>query len=179
MKIGDDEFERIYRSYYSRIWRYYRSCRVADGEAHDYAQEAFTRFFEKRHQMRGEEPWAFVQTIARRILLNKIRDQKAAKRSAKTVDLDAPEVGEIAAPAEPDYAERQQDEMQRRSLHAEIERLPISQRQAMRRYLADDKLEEIAQRLGISVDAVKSRLRDARRQLRARLGTELFPEDEE
>src|SRR6202008_2059368 len=82
---ADDGFEAIFRKYYARFWRYYRACRVSDDESHDLAQDAFKRFYERRKQLRGEEPWPFLQSIARSVLLNKLRDQKTAKRSARMV----------------------------------------------------------------------------------------------
>ncbi|MFL6246475.1 MAG: RNA polymerase sigma factor [Thermoanaerobaculia bacterium] len=179
MNIDDDGFERIYRAYYGRVWRFYRICRVSDDEAHDYAQDAFKRFYERRNQVRGDDAWPFLQAIARSVLLNKIRDQKAAKRSARTLEIDDPDVGELAAPEAPDYAERQQHEMRRISLYAAMAKLPEGQRECLGLWLGGFKLEEIAQRMGISLDAVKSRLRDARRQLRAQLGPDALPEDEE
>lgn len=176
---GDDGFEGIYRSYYARIWRYYRACRVSDDEAHDFAQEAFKRYYEKRAQQRGEEPWPFLQTIARNILLNKIREQKTGKRNAKIVELDDPEVTELSAPEELDYAEREQQESRRRSMYDVIADLPDGQRQSIGLWLAGYKYDEIAAKLNISTDAAKSRLRDAKKQLRARLGAGALPEDEE
>lgn len=179
MKIDDEEFERIFRQYYARVWRFYRVCRVSDDEAHDYTQEAFKRLYEKRHQLRGDEPWPFLQKIARNVLLNKIRDQKAAKRSGRSVEIDAPEVAELPAPEGLDYAERQHWQLRSDWLRAAMVELPPSQREAMVLWLGGFKLDEIAQKLDISLDAVKSRLRDARRQLRARLGADSLPEDEE
>ena len=179
MKIDDDAFDRVFRQYYARVWRFYRASRISDDQAHDYAQDAFKRLYEKRHQLRGEDPWPFLQSIARTVLLNNIRDQKAAKRSGRSVEIDAPEVAELAAPEEPDYAERQHWQLRSNWLVAAMEELPSSQREAIALWLGGLKLDEIAQRLNISVDAVKSRLRDARRQLRARLGADALPEDEE
>lgn len=179
MNIDDDDFERIYRAYYGRVWRFYRICRVSDDEAHDYAQDAFKRFYERRNQVRGDDAWPFLQAIARSVLLNKIRDQKAIKRSGKTVEIDDPDVGELPAADGPDYAERQQEEMRHAWLVKAMAELPKSQRECLGLWLGGFKLEEIAQKLGISLDAVKSRLRDARRQLRARLGADALPEDEE
>lgn len=175
---GDDGFEAIYRKYYARVWRYYRACRVSDDESHDCAQDAFKRFYERRSQLRGEEPWPFLQAIARSVLLNKLRDQKAAKRSAKIVEIDDPEVTELAAPPEPDYAERQKQEHSRNRLYQAIAELPEGQRQCLGLWLAEFKYEEIAETLKISLDAVRSRLRDAKRELRARLGADSLPEDE-
>jgi RNA polymerase sigma-70 factor (ECF subfamily) len=179
MKIDDDEFERIFRQYYARVWRFYRGSRISDDQAHDYAQDAFKRLYEKRHQLRGEHPWPFLQSIARTVLLNNIRDQKAAKRNGRIVEIDAPEVTELPAPEEPDYAERQYWQQRRKWLEAAKKQLLPSQREVMELWLDDLKLEDIAQRLDISLNAVKSRLRDARRQLRAQLEAEALPEDEE
>jgi RNA polymerase sigma factor (sigma-70 family) len=176
---GDDGFEEIYRKYYGRVYRYYRACRASDDEAHDYAQDAFKRFYERRHQLRGAEPWPFLQSIARSVLLNKLRDRKTAKRSGELVELDAPEVMELPAAEEPDYAERQQQEQRRNGLYQAIAELPEGQRQALGVWLAGFQYDEIAKILDISLDAVRSRLRDARRQLRAKLGADALPEEEQ
>lgn len=176
---SDQRFEAIYRKYYARVWRYFRVCRVSDDEAHDFAQDAFKRFYERMDQLRNEEPWPFLQSIARTVLLNKIRDQKTVKRSAKIVELDDPEVTELSAPAEPDYAERQEQEHRRKGLYDAIAGLTEVQRQCLELWLAGFKYDEMTTTLGISMDAVRSRLRDARRQLRARLGADTLPEVEE
>ena len=118
-----------------------------------------------------------VQTCA--LPIYKLRDQKTAKRNAKIVEIDDPEVSELSAPAELDYAERQQQEMRRNSLYQAAAELPEGQRQCLGLWLGGFKYDEIAGVLGITVDAVKSRLRDAKRQLRARLGVDTLPEDEE
>jgi RNA polymerase sigma factor (sigma-70 family) len=177
--VSDNEFEEIFRKYYSRVWRYFRACRASDDEAHDLAQDAFKRFYERRRQLRGEEAWPFLQSIARSVLLNKLRDQKATKRSAKMVEIDDPEVTELSAPEELDYAERQEQEMRRNSLYQAAAELPEGQRQSLGLWLGGFKYDEIAAVLGITVDAVKSRLRDAKKQLHARLGTETLLEEEE
>jgi RNA polymerase sigma-70 factor (ECF subfamily) len=174
-----DGFDEIYRRYYGRVYRYYRSCRVADDEAQDLAQDAFTRFYKQMDQIRGEDPWPFLQSVARTVLLNKLRDQKAAKRSGKLVEIDDPEVTELPAPEGLDYAERQQREQRRKDLYRAIAELPEGQRQALEMWIAGFQYDEIARFLNISLDAVRSRLRDARRQLRARLGADSLPEDEE
>jgi RNA polymerase sigma factor (sigma-70 family) len=176
---GDDRFEAIYRKYYARVWRYYRACRVSDDEAHDLAQDAFKRFYERMGQLRNEEPWPFLQAIARSVLLNKLRDQKTIKRSAKIVEIDDPEVTELSAPEGPNLAERQEQQERRKSLYEAIAELPEGQRQCLGLWLADFKYDEMTRILGVSMDAVRSRLRDARRQLRARLGADVLPEVEE
>jgi RNA polymerase sigma-70 factor (ECF subfamily) len=177
---ADGRFEALYRKHYPRVYRFYRSYAVADAEAQDLAQETFRRIFESFGQYRGEAEWAFIETTARNVLFNFIRAGKTAKRStADTVAMDDPGFSyEPAAPAEPDYAQRQEDAQRKAQMWAAIAELPDGQRQCMELWLGDAKYQAIAKTLGISVDAVKSRLRDAKKMLRARLGAGL-PEDDE
>jgi RNA polymerase sigma-70 factor, ECF subfamily len=174
----DERFETLYRKYYGRVYKFFRNF-AGDDEAHDLAQETYKRIYETFAQYRGEAEWAFIETTARNVLLNSIRARRTAKRSAQTVDIDDPGFNnDPPAPEPPDLAERQETEMRRARLWAAIAELPEGQKQCMELWLGDTKYEAIARTLGISVDAVKSRLRDARKALRTRLG-EPLPEDEE
>ena len=85
----------------------------------------------------------------------------------------------MPAPEEPDYAERQHAALLRRNLHDAVAALPDGQRQCLSLWLAGFKYDQIGKTLRITVDAVKSRLRDAKKQLRARLGADTLPEDDE
>jgi RNA polymerase sigma-70 factor, ECF subfamily len=174
----DERFEAIYRKYYARIYRYFRRCGVADDEAHDLAQETFKRFYESMSRYRGDAEWGFLETTALNILRNYIRARKTQKRNATVVDIDNPEAVELEAPPEPDLADRQEEAMQKQQLHAAIAELSVGQRQCLKLWLDDLQYDEIAAVLRISMDAVRSRLRDARKILSARLGDQL-PEVEE
>ena len=177
---GDERFEKIFRRYYARVWRYFRSCRVTDDEAHDLAQDAFKRLFERMTSVRGEDEWPFLQSIARTVFLNWLRGRKTQKRDGgKLIEMDAPEfVEEPSAPSQPDYAEREQAALQRKALHEAVAELPDGQRQCVQLWLKELTYEEIAKTLRVSVDAVKSRIRDAKKTLGARLGATL-PEERE
>lgn len=180
---GDDatrRFEDLYRTRYRSVLGYFRRCGVAEPEAADLTQDAFLRLLERMDQVRKEDPWPLLQWIARTILLNWLRGRNTLKRGVKLVDLDDPDFRhDLPAPPGPDYAEVEETAQRRKSLFCAIARLPQSQQQALRLWLADFEYEAIARILGISLDAVRSRLRDARRQLRARLGDEALPEDEQ
>jgi RNA polymerase sigma-70 factor (ECF subfamily) len=180
-KGRDNElFRSLYDKYYRRIIRMYvYAFRLREEDAEELAQDVFVRFYEAMDDYRGEAEWALLETIARNVALNRIRSLGTAKRSGKTVPIDDPkEFTEPQAPAEPDYAERQHEALRRKRLHDAVALLPAGQRQCMQLWLEDFKYEEIARTLRITVDAVRSRLRDAKRELRARLGVTL-PEDEE
>ena len=170
--MSDDRFEGIYRRYYARVWRYFRGNSVSDDEAHDLAQDTFKRLYERMNQIRNDDPWPFLATIAKSILLNRVRARLTQKRNARMVDLDDPDLlfAEPAAAEELDYADRQAEETRRSRLGAAIASLPPGQRECVRLRMQGFSYEEISKTLGISLDAVKSRLRDATKTLREQLG---------
>jgi RNA polymerase sigma factor (sigma-70 family) len=169
----DERFETMFRTHYPRVYRFLRGYRLSREEANDLAQEAFTRFYGKIDQYRGEAEWGFLQTITRNLLINWWRDRSAAKRSGKTVEIDDADVRlALTAREEPDYVEREQEALRSKRLHAAITELPEGQRQCIRLQLAGLKYDEIAKTLRISIDAVKSRRRDALKSLKARLRKE-------
>jgi RNA polymerase sigma-70 factor, ECF subfamily len=178
----NERFRALYQKYYRRIVRFYvRAFRFAEEDGEELAQEAFLRFYEAMDEYRGDAEWAFFESIARNVAYNRIRSGKTQKRNGRTVDIDDPELvaNEPAAPEEPDYAERQEAASRRKRLYDAISALPAGQRECVQLWLDDFKYDEIAKVLCMTMDAVKSRLRDAKRQLRARLGDEgALPEDE-
>jgi RNA polymerase sigma-70 factor (ECF subfamily) len=178
---NDERFQSLYRKYYRRIVRFYvQSFHLSEEDAEDLTQEAFVRFLEAIDEYRGDAEWAFFETIARRVAFNKIRSQKAAKRSANTVDIDDPNFdNEPAAPAQPDYAELEQQAIRQQQMRRAMAELSRGQRECLQLWLAGYKYNEIAKLLKISDDAVKSRIRDAKKILRDRLGNGTgLPEDE-
>jgi RNA polymerase sigma-70 factor (ECF subfamily) len=170
--MSDDRFEALYRAHYARVWRYFRSNSISDDEAHDLAQDTFKRLYERMNQIRNDDPWPFLATIAKTILLNRVRARQTQKRNAPMVEIDDPDLifAEPAAPVEQDYADRQAEEARQTRLRAAIESLPSGQRECVRLRMQGFTYEEITKTLGISLDAVKSRLRDATRSLREQLG---------
>ena len=168
----DERFEAIYRKHYARVYWYFRKNNIADDEAHDLAQDAFKRLYERMSRIRNDDPWPFLQAIARTILLNRVRARQTQKRSATLIALDDPDLvlPEPAAPAERDYAERQAEEALWERVRSAVASLPPGQRDCLRLWIEDLKYNEIAKILGITLDAVRSRLRDAKRYLREQLG---------
>jgi len=179
----DERFKSLYQKYYWRVVRFYvRAFRFSEEDAQDLAQEAFVRFFESMDEYRGDAEWAFFEAIARNVAYNKLRSAKTQKRNAQTVGMDDPEMKkhEPAAEDGPDYVEQQEKIARVRRLYQAIAELPSGQRECVQLRIDEFKYDEIAAALRISMDAVKSRLRDAKKLLRAKLGEEgAFPEDQE
>jgi RNA polymerase sigma-70 factor, ECF subfamily len=177
-----ERFQSLYRKYYRRIVRYFmRAFRVPEADAEELTQDTFLRFFEAMDEYRGDAEWGFLETTAMRVGLNRIRASNTLRRRGTTVDIDDPAVREQpVAPAEPDYAERQEEADRKRRLHRAIDELPPGQQQCVKARLEGLSYEQIVLALRISLDAVRSRLRDATRTLRAKLGADsALPEDEQ
>ena len=173
-------FSGMYERHYPRVVRFLASYRVPQDDARDLAQEVFVRFYERLEQYRGEAEWAFLQKIARNLLSNWWRNRSALKRTAHLVDLDDAEAlrGARQDAEQPEHLETARN---RKQLYDAIASLSPAQQQALHLWLDGYTYEEIAVVLRTTVDAVKSRLRDARKTLQARLGdqaTALLPEDE-
>lgn len=167
---------------------YVRGFRLAEEDAEDLAQEAFLRFYEAMDEYRGEAEWALLEIIARNVLYNRIRSQKTAKRSANTVSIDDLQpTQQPTAPQDADYADREAARLLRKRLRTAIETLPAGQRKCLHLWREGFRYTQIAGILGITVDAVKSRLRDAKRDLERELKDDAgrfawpgtFPEDDE
>lgn len=67
------------------------------------------------------------------------------------------------------HASREEEALRRKQLHDAIAALPEGQRHAIQLWLDGFHYSDISYALGVSVDAVKSRLRDAKRHLRPSL----------
>ena len=178
-----ERFDSMYERYRRSIVLFFmRAFHVGEEDAKDLTQETFTRFFQALDEYRGDAKWAYLETVARRVGINHVRSLNTAMRNARTVDIDDPGnfTSEPAAPEGPDYAERQHQELRLQALRDAIASLPAGQRQCVQLYLKGMKYHEIAKALRISLDAVRSRIRDAKRLLREKLGANgALPEDDE
>lgn len=179
---GDDLFRSIYNRYYARMLRYFRRVfHVSPEDAEELTQDSFVRFYKTLDDYRGEAEWALLEKIAQSVGCNRVRSQKTIKRGAvkpdSLDDYDHPDNHPVSN--EPHPAARMIEAELKARLWQEIARLPRGQRQCLQLWLEDMSYEEITRVLRISLDAVRSRVRDAKRLLRERLGAEgMLPEDE-
>jgi RNA polymerase sigma-70 factor, ECF subfamily len=177
----DDLFRSMYNRYYARMLRFFRRVfRVSEDDARELTQESFMRFFRTMDEYRGEAEWALLETIARNVGYNKVRSQNTIKRGAvKPESLDDWDHSHDAETEQPTPLDQMIDAERRTRLRTALAELPNGQRQCLQLRLNDMSYEEISRVLRISLDAVRSRLRDAKRSLRDRLGDEgVLPEDE-
>ena len=175
-----DEFERLYSTYYRRVQSLFRAYGIADEIARDLTQDVFLRVYERMDQFRGEAKWTYLSTIARRSYIDYLRRQQASKRAGATILLDDPleSAAELSDARISDPVDVMFNRTLVEQLRAAIEELPSGQRTVLRQYLEGLSYHEIAKQARISEDAVKSRLRDARRLLREKLAPDIPADDE-
>ncbi|HEV7768136.1 MAG TPA: RNA polymerase sigma factor [Thermoanaerobaculia bacterium] len=169
-------FKALYAKYYRRMVAFYiRAFRLSEEDAKDLAQDAFLRFYEALDEYRGDAEWAFLETVARRVAYNSIRSRSTAKRGGgQDMSLDEiPPRLEPAVKPPPDYADRETARFVRKRVREAIAELSQGQQQSIHLWGEGFKYKQIASILAISVDAVKSRLRDAKKHLHERLGEDV------
>lgn len=179
---GDDLFRSLYHRYYARMLRFFRVVfHVSDEDAEELTQDSFLRFYRAMDEYRGEAEWALLETIARNVGYNRVRSLATIKRGAvKPASLDDPEAFRNDPGVAPEHpVDRMIDAERRTRLRQAIAALPKGQRQCLQLWLDGFTYDEISRAFRISLDAVRSRIRDAKRLLRDRLGDEgAIAEDE-
>jgi len=169
----DERFRYLYEKYYRSVVGFLVRFGFMRDEARDLAQDVFVRLYEHMKNYRGEAEWRFLEVTARNLALNRVRERGALKRRGTTVPLEA--VAETAGPApapDVELAARQEAERLHDKLRKAIAQLPDGTRSCLLLWLRECSYTEIQGILGITMDAVKSRLHDARLRLKALLAEE-------
>jgi RNA polymerase sigma factor (sigma-70 family) len=178
---GNELFESLYKRYYARMLRFFRRVfRVSEADAQELTQDSFIRFLRTMGEYRADAEWALLETIARNVGINRVRSLSTIKRgSVRTESLDDGEsVKDAIDPIQVHPADRMIENEQIQRMREAIKELSDGQRQCLQLWLEDLSTEEIARALRMTAVAVKSRVRDAKRALRERLGDEgALPEE--
>ena len=166
-----EQFERLYQRYFDRAVAYIMSLGVSREGARDLAQETFVRVYRSMEQYRREAEWGYIQTTARRLRLNKLRDDLAQKRKVSMALLSEDELVNVAdRKLSPEQLAAIQESLER--VHAAVSELQEKKRDCVLWFLGGYTYSEMAKILGISEVTVKSRLHEARHDLK-RKGIEL------
>lgn len=176
-------FRDLFDRYYRPVFAYFVRCGFSRDESKELTQETFLRVFRRMDQYRGDAEWGFLQVTARNLAANEIRSRRAQKRAAVEVSLEElpylpdslardPWTSQAPPSPEDDLVEREEAANRRRRLREAMAELPEGIRACLLLRLSGLKYRHIQQRLDISMDAVKSRLHEARIRLRALLAEE-------
>jgi RNA polymerase sigma factor (sigma-70 family) len=171
----DERFEGLYRQYYSRVLHFLiKNFRFARDDASDIAQDIFLRVFAVADQYPEDREWHFIETIARNVVMNRLRDLHTTRRTDISTWLIELTDSVTNAPNEPPPQEKAVAAAELSTqLYEAINALPAELRTALFLQLSEFTFVEIAQALRVTLPAVKARLNAARRRLR-----ELLPRDQ-
>ncbi len=170
---GDREkqFEELY-AYYPAVVKLLLELGLELEDARDLAQKVFVRVYEHMDAYRGESRWSYLQKVTRRLAYNKNRDDHATKRQ-HGIEVQTEEILELEdtrTPA-PDAVLQSKQETER--LRRAIIQLEPKDQTSIRLKLAGYSLDEIAQVVGTTASALKSRLNGVRKRLRELLGDDV------
>lgn len=176
--IMENTHHGLYVQYYDRVVGYLiRQYRFTRDEARDIAQDVFVSVFTHVDDLATiTSKWLFLKTAAHNRAVNEIRKRDTHRRT-ETGSADAlPQLAEIVL--HDFWTDRPPQSPEEQAIHADtvarlreaIHELPASLRQCVVLRMNGLAYEEIAVALGITSNAVKTRLRDAKRMLLLRMG---------
>ena len=160
MEDTEQNFDRIVRENYEQIFRTIMSIVMNKDDAQDLTQETFLRAYIKRHTFRGESEIAtWLTRIAINVTINFLRRRDKLTEHQKQV--------EVPAPTEDHFDEKL-------SVWQALEKLSPDERLVLVMYYFHGFSQaEIAQRLGISLGAVKMRIKRAKAKFARYYGEQL------
>jgi RNA polymerase sigma-70 factor, ECF subfamily len=151
---GDvDAFEELVRRYQTSIYRVALRMLGSRADAQDAVQETFVRAWRALPRFRHDSA---ISTWLYRIVTRRALDRIASRRSTGTLD-------EVEVEAGPDPAQAAEHQERLRAIRRAIAKLPPDQRAAIvLREFEGLSYQEVAQVLGASVPAIKTRIHRAR-----------------
>jgi len=151
---GDvDAFEELVRRYQTSIYRVALRMLGSPADAQDAVQETFVRAWRALPRFRHDSA---ISTWLYRIVTRRALDRIASRRSTGTLN-------EVEVEAGPDPAQAAEHQERLRAIRRAMARLPPDQRAALvLREFEGLSYQEVAQVLGASVPAIKTRIHRAR-----------------
>lgn len=174
-----ESFSQLVRNYDRKIYRLTLRITGNQEDAADALQEAFMKAYANLKMFHGDSRF---YTWLARIAVNEALTKLRKRLSHKQVSLDDDqntltyEITDICDNPEQKYAKTELQEILREAIDGLT---PALRMVLLLQYLDDCTSEQIAQKLGLSVPAVKSRLMRARVKLRQRLAKQLRPDEAE
>ena len=171
-KHDPDAFEEIVTRYGARIFRLARNITRNREDAEEVSQDSFARAFLHFDSFRGDSHfYTWLTRIAINQALMKLRTRR--RREIQDVCPDTREDtqfrAEVADDAPTPEQQYSQKELQR-ILASAMEELPLASREVLQlREVEERSTAETARILGLSISAVKSRMRRGRQRLRQAL----------
>ena len=169
MDVSELDFDALYRGHVSDVRRFLVRLTQDPALAEELTQEAFARAYEASASFRGDAPARiWLLRIARNTCLDYLRSPRARHARAESLD-DHPDVIAFSTAEPPATTELT---VQRSEMTACVQEFILGLPETLRSALILHDVEgftnaQVAQVLGVSLEAAKARLHRARERLRA------------
>jgi RNA polymerase sigma-70 factor (ECF subfamily) len=175
----EQRFRGLFERHYAQVNRFFRRKGMDAEEARDLAQDVFLNVYKNLESLRQEtqfQGWLFA--ISANVYKNELERRGARKRASVLVPLEGDSQEEEVAPSpasravdpRPRPMEALLEKEKLEQLQSALTELPEQMQRCVRLRVGEDRsYREIADSLGVSINTVKSHLRQARSALRERL----------
>ncbi len=165
--VSHKEFKAFFETFFIPVYTLMQRYTGEHELSRDFTQEAFVRVFEHREEFETEEnAKAFLYTVARRIYLDHCKHQKIENQYQNRVNEENTE--------EYDFLKEVTQQEVSRILYDAVDKLPSQTRSIILLNLKGFNNTEVAERLGVSVNTIKSLKKSAYVTLRTLLSKDLL-----
>lgn len=165
--VSHKEFKAFFETFFIPVYTLIQRYTGERELSRDFTQEAFVRVFEHWGEFETEEnAKAFLYTVARRIYLDHCKHQKIENQYQNRVNEEDPE--------EYDFLKEVTRQEVSRILYDAVDKLPSQTRSIILLNLKGFNNTEVAERLGVSVNTIKSLKKSAYVTLRTLLSKDLL-----
>ena len=165
--VSHKEFKAFFETFFIPVYTLMQRYTGERELSRDFTQEAFVRVFEQWGEFETEEnAKAFLYTVARRIYLDHCKHQKIENQYQNRVNEENTE--------EYDFLKEVTQQEVSRILYDAVDKLPSQTRSIILLNLKGFNNTEVAERLGVSVNTIKSLKKSAYVTLRTLLSKDLL-----
>lgn len=165
--VSHKEFKAFFETFFIPVYTLMQRYAGERELSRDFTQEAFVRVFEHWGEFETEEnAKAFLYTVARRIYLDHCKHQKIENQYQNRVNEENTE--------EYDFLKEVTQQEVSRILYDAVDKLPSQTRSIILLNLKGFNNTEVAERLGVSVNTIKSLKKSAYVTLRTLLSKDLL-----
>lgn len=165
--VSHKEFKAFFETFFIPVYTLIQRYTGERELSRDFTQEAFVRVFEHWEEFETEEnAKAFLYTVARRIYLDHCKHQKIENQYQNRVNEEELE--------EYDFLKEVTQQEVSRILYDAVDKLPSQTRSIILLNLKGFNNTEVAERLGVSVNTIKSLKKSAYVTLRTLLSKDLL-----
>ena len=165
--VSHKEFKAFFETFFIPVYTLMQRYTGERELSRDFTQEAFVRVFEHWGEFETEEnAKAFLYTVARRIYLDHCKHQKIENQYQNRVNEEELE--------EYDFLKEVTQQEVSRILYDAVDKLPSQTRSIILLNLKGFNTTEVAERLGVSVNTIKSLKKSAYVTLRTLLSKDLL-----